>query len=178
MDLIDINLKLARLFGRHTVYDKPIYRVIRSTDCVEKKMETFEDYSPAGIYLGTKNELRIKPKYWYLHDCYILEKLVEANSEESREFFDAPYSYEALFPFLNQDNKEVPLAWKPIEILLGNMNAGHEQKTPGDLYRDSQERLAAEKRKVRDQLEADDPIDPLKFDKMVVVGKHAKVEVN
>jgi hypothetical protein len=118
MDAFDINARLIRLHGHDTVYEQPVWRLMWSGNLMIKRHATYEDYTTAGIYLGTKTGIREHKKYWHLPDCWVLERIQHVQTKGVHSEINMPYSYELVYAFLDRNNKLLPLAWAPIEFLL------------------------------------------------------------
>lgn len=104
-----INNQLVDLFGIDTVTGLPIWRVVWSEDQFEKRFGTYDDYSSEGLYIRTVTEVRVVPKYkQWLHDTYILERLVLVPDSDKEEMLEAKLSYEPIYPFLDKNNKPLP----------------------------------------------------------------------
>jgi len=119
-----INQRLKDYFGIDTITGAPIWRVVFSEDQFEKRMGTFDDISPAGIYLRTVTEVRNVPKYrQWIHQKYILEQLVVVPIHQMQELADNAVSYEPLWVFQDKDENYLPPAWEAIEFLIQTVNA-------------------------------------------------------
>lgn len=155
-DVLDINHRLLRLYGRDTVYDKPIYRIVWSEHLIEKREGEYEDYTPSGIYLGTKKGIREVPKYWYLaHPCWVLEKFHTIFARGTYDEVKEPYLFEPIFVFLDGNDNPLPLAWKAIEFVITAYNTA-EANFKNVMEDKEKQTIKAEELKARDILEQED----------------------
>ena len=169
MDALDINRRLILLYGRDTTYDKPNWRVVWTDELVEKREGEWEDFTPAGIYLGTKKGIREVKKYDYLKPCWMLEKLHHAMIRGVHDEVKEPYTYEPIYPFLDKDDNNLPLNWKVVEIIVHAWTYGERQFM--DHKAEEQKRYDAEVAKARDLIEQDDPKEQPTFKSSVYVGE-------
>ena len=156
MDAFDINAKLLRLHGRDTVHDVPVWKLVWSETEVIKRHATYEDFSPAGIYLGTKTGIREHKKYWYLKPCWILERIQHIETKGIHSEFNMPYTYELVYAFLDRNDQPLPLAWAPIEFLL-KVWAEAERTHLATYPEVVAKKEAHDVQVARDIIEADDP---------------------
>jgi len=127
MDVLDINRRLLHLHGRDTTYSQPNWRVIWSETLVEKREGEYEDFTPAGIYLGTKKGIREVKKYDYLKPCWILEKFHQVFDRGTYDEVREPYTFEPVYVFLDKNDNNLPLNWKAIEIIVFAWSSGERQ---------------------------------------------------
>jgi len=168
-DLLDINHRLLRLYGRDTIYNQPNYRVVWSEHLTEKREGEYEDVTESGIYLGTKKGIREVPKYWYLTPCWVLEKFHLVFERGVYDEVKEPYMYEPLYVFLDKDNNSLPLYWKPIELIIQSyLNA---EKVYRDFQAEDEKKKQEETNKIRDILEEEDPKWQPTFKSSVQVGE-------
>ena len=72
-----INKQLVDHFGTDTITGLAMWRVVFSEDQFEKRLGTYDDFTPSGIYLRTVTEVREVPKYrQWIKRKYVLENLV------------------------------------------------------------------------------------------------------
>lgn len=107
-----INQRLRVTFGRFAHTDEPNYRVVWSEDMLEKRMMYTTD---EGFQLLTP-EVRIVKKYKYIHNKYILEKLLEV--PQANKELTSLISYEPLFTFADKNNNALPPTWAVIELVI------------------------------------------------------------
>jgi len=104
-----INKSLRDLFGSDIVTGQSIFRVIWSEDEIELRYGTFDDISPAGVYLRTVTETRTVPKYrQWIHAKHILERLVLVPEFNQQELGGAKISYEPLWVFEDRNGNYLP----------------------------------------------------------------------
>jgi len=115
MDSFDINTKLANLFGRGPD-NRPNFRVVWSTSQIEKRKGEVDIYYNE-IFVRKEWGIHELPKYSMCKDRWVLERLIPLNNPELTEFI----GYEPLFVFQDKDANYLPLAWRPIEVLLHSL---------------------------------------------------------
>jgi hypothetical protein len=104
-----INKQLIDLFGIDTVTGLPMWKVVFSEDQFEKRLGTYDDYSPAGIFLRTVTEVRLVPKYsQWIHQKYILERLVVVPEINREDLPTSKLSYEPIHVFQTGSGKYLP----------------------------------------------------------------------
>ncbi len=119
-----INKRLIEYFGDDTLSGLPIWRVIYSEDLMEKRYGTFEDTTPAGIYLRTVTEVREVPKYrQWVQNKYILERLVVVPEFQVQELAGARMSYEPLWVFEDKNGNPLPPKWEAIKLIIDTVYA-------------------------------------------------------
>jgi len=95
-----INKSLKELYGVDTVSGLPMFKVVWSEDEYEKRFGTFDDITPAGIFIRTVTEVREMPKYkQWIQEKHILERLVVVPDYQQKELAGAKISYEPLITF-------------------------------------------------------------------------------
>jgi hypothetical protein len=174
MEITEINDRLARIYGRDTVYNVPLFRVVWTSDLTEKRQGKYEDYTESGIYLGTKFGIREVPKYWYISPCFMLEKFEKTFTRGVYDEVKEPYQYESIFPFLDKNNNRLPLSWYPIEFAISTwvkMERKHR-----DLKAEEEAQTAAKVEKNLNLLHADDPIEQPTFKSSVYVGNPLEIK--
>jgi hypothetical protein len=114
-----INKLLQENFGIDTITGLPMWRVSWSEDQFEKRLGTYTDYSPEGIYLRTVTEVREVPKYrqWIRH-VYVLEHLVGIPANDMAELPTAKMSYEPLFPLWDKNGNYMPPNYLVCEFVI------------------------------------------------------------
>lgn len=99
-DLAIINNGLKDRYGIDTITGAAVWRVVWSDDQFEKRLGTFRDITPSGIYLRTVTEVREVPKYrQWIELRYILERLVIVPDYQVQELAGNKISYEPIFTF-------------------------------------------------------------------------------
>lgn len=99
-----INRQLVDLFGIDTITNKAMFRVVWSEDQFEKRKT---EYTDSGIKL-LEPEVRELPKYrQWIHNKYVLERLVAVPEVNKNEIFDK-ISYEPLWVFEDSRGNALP----------------------------------------------------------------------
>lgn len=122
MDAFDINKRLIRLYGRDTAVDLPKWRLVRSESQTEKRTGNYNLFY-GDIFIRNETGTREVMKYHYIKPCWVLEKLMIANNDNDYNLLgQRKYSYEPLYVFLDKNNKKLPLAWRPVELVIYMIN--------------------------------------------------------
>ena len=104
MELIEsieqINSSLVREFGKE-FNGEPRFRVVFSEDQYEKRLTDFTDF---GFKLLVP-EVRVLPKYHYIHQRYVLERLIPVLGETD---LVTNISYEPAWVFQDSDGNYLP----------------------------------------------------------------------
>lgn len=104
-----INRQLIDLYGIDTVTGQAMWRVVWSEDQFEHRHGTYDDYSPAGLYLRTVTEVRYVPKYrQWIKEKYVLERLVVIPETNQGDLPATKLSYEPMYPFETNSGKYLP----------------------------------------------------------------------
>lgn len=107
MDTIsEINKKLKRQYGLD-LDGQPRFRVVWTTDQIEKRIGTFEE---------GKKVIEV-PKYSYCPDRYVMEMHTPLNSPELAD----KMGYEPLYVFQDGDGNYLPPLWIVAEIVAQNI---------------------------------------------------------
>lgn len=96
-DVDIINDQLISLYGIDTLTGKPMWRVSWSNDQYEKRLT---EYTDSGLQLLIP-EVRELPKYQWVKDRWILERLCLIPDINIGELPTERQSYECMFPFEN-----------------------------------------------------------------------------
>lgn len=119
-----INRMLVDKFGIDTITGLPMWKVVWSEDQFEHRHGVYEDYSPAGIYLRTVEEVRYVPKYrQWIHDKYVLERLVLIPEINQGDLPATKLSYEPLFVFETNSGKYLPPRFDACEFVIESVLA-------------------------------------------------------
>ena len=94
-DIVKINEQLARNFGIDTESTKPIWRLVWSNDQFENRLS---DTTLEGLVLITP-QVMLRPKYNYIKNRWILERLVVVPDFQQKELGDIKVSYEPIWVF-------------------------------------------------------------------------------
>lgn len=93
-----INERLAEAFGRHTVVNRPNFRLIFTADALEKRNGIFEKWDDNGNFLGIETGIQEVPKYPYLDDnSWCLERLI--GNHWPNVICEDGYIYECVYNF-------------------------------------------------------------------------------
>lgn len=104
-----INQQLKDQYGVDTITGLPIWRVVWSEDQFEKRLGTYEDFTPAGLYIRTVTEVREVPKYrQWIKQKYVLERLVVVPVLSAAELPTQKVSYEPIFVFQTGSGNYLP----------------------------------------------------------------------
>lgn len=119
-----INRQLVEHFGSDTITGLPIWRVVFSEDQFEKRLGTYDDYTPGGIYLRTVTEVREVPKYrQWVQRKYVLENLVLVPEVNEKELPDTKLSYEPMFVFETGSGKYLPPKFEACKLVIDSVYA-------------------------------------------------------
>lgn len=154
-ELVNINSWLAIKYG--CLYDgRPKYRLVWANDLTEMRRGIFLDWNDFVGYTETE-DTRLCPKYWYLTDQWILEKL-DFNAKRLPDLVDQEkLPYECMFAF------EDPLTRQYIEprtelidqLVYYDLNKsliGH-KPTEADAIKANAEFRAKETAKLRERID-------------------------
>lgn len=114
-----INNQLINLYGIDTITGMAMWRVVWSEDQFEHRRGTYDDYSPAGIYLRTVTEVRYVPKYrQWITEKYILERLVVIPEINQGDLPATKLSYEPIYSFETNSGKYLPPRIDACEFII------------------------------------------------------------
>lgn len=97
-DVRIINQQLLDKFGREALGDRPLFRLVWSDDQMEYRRGHFEDWYAGTIFLREYDGIRHARKYNYLHQQWVLEKLVYEPNRELPESENGHYEILWAFP--------------------------------------------------------------------------------
>lgn len=163
-----INRRLLDYFGRFGTTDLPRYRVVWSTDEIEKRWTA---HTREGFLLP-QPEVRELPKYrqwandkWILEKCAAVPEFVETDQVE-------PYSFEPLWVFDHIDSRAILPKWEAIELIIDEVHAAMGRPKVRK-YSSPDDQEAQEKRinKIKDELFGNetDVTDALRMKEGIVV---------
>jgi hypothetical protein len=119
-----INGQLVENFGIDTITGLPIWRIVWSEDQFEKRFGTYDDYTKNGLYIRTVTEVREVPKYrQWIHEKYVLERLVIVPEENQDELPTAKLSYENLWTFEDVNGNYLPPKWEAAKFIIDTVYA-------------------------------------------------------
>jgi len=120
--LDSINYNLAANFGKDIVTGLPNWRVVWSEDQFERRLGTYDDYTPNGVYLRTVREVREVPKYrQWIKEKYVLERLTVIPAINLDDLPVGPLSYEPIYPFEDKHGNALPPKWLACQFLIKHM---------------------------------------------------------
>lgn len=135
-----INNQLIESFGIDTVTGLPIWRVVWSEDQFEKRFGTYDDYTSSETYLRTVTEMREVPKYrQWIHDKYILERLVLVPEFNQEELAGSKLSYEPIWVFEDKNGNSLPPKFEACKFIVDTVysaQAVRKSMITGDEKRD------------------------------------------
>lgn len=127
-----INQQLIDLFGIDTSTGRPIWRVVWSEDQFEKRMV---NTTPEGLLLLTPIAMEV-PKYrQWIHEKYVLERLVVVPETDREELLASKLSYEPIFVFMNGQGDYLPPRVEICKIVVDTVYAA-QGKTSLAKYKD------------------------------------------
>jgi len=151
-----INKQLKELFGIDTISTMPIWRVVFSEDQFELRLGTYDDITPAGLFLRTVTEVRKVPKYkQWIHRKYLLERLVVVPTHNKEELPDAKMSYEPIWVFEDKYGRYLPPRLDAAKFIIDTIYAAQYSNHNLARYKDpenSQEAVEELKKKRVDNL--------------------------
>lgn len=123
MDLFEpieaINERLKEYFGVDTPTNQAIWRIVWSEDQFEKRLGTYNDFTPSGIYIRTVTEVREVPKYrQWVPEKYVLERLVVIPDVNIKELPTQKLSYEPLWVFQTTSGKAIAPRWEAAKLIV------------------------------------------------------------
>lgn len=115
----DLNKRLIEHFGIDTLSSKPIWRIVWSEDQYEWRFGTYDDITPAGLYLRTVTETRYVPKYrQWIQKKYVLERLVIVPEVNKDDLPSEKMSYEPIWVFEDKNGNYLPPKWEPAKWII------------------------------------------------------------
>lgn len=139
MELVEsigyINRKLIDEFGIDSIKNIPIFRVVWSEDQFEKRLGTYTDSTPSGIFIREVTEIREVPKYrQWIQQKYVLERLCLIPEYQKTvlpvgETDDGQVTYEPLFVFEDVNGKYLPPQWIVAKIAVDSVYAAQGKKS-------------------------------------------------
>ena len=124
-----INKTLRNLFG----YDdtgREIYRVVWANDQFEKRLT---DCTDSGIQL-LHPEVRELPKYPWLKDLYVLERLTVIPDVNRKDLPTQKLSYEPIWSFIGADGNPVPPTVQACKFIIDTVRAAMGQESLAGKY--------------------------------------------
>lgn len=118
-----INRQLVDQFGLETSINEPMFRVVFSDNQLEKRLGTYTDFTPSGIFIREVTEVREVPKYQWIKGRWVLERLVVVPDVNMIELPTTKLSYEPLWIFENQTGDYLPPRWDACKLIIDTMYA-------------------------------------------------------
>jgi hypothetical protein len=140
-----INRQLIANFGINTDDMQPMWRVSWSNDQYEKRLT---DRTDSGIILLTP-EVRELPKYQWVRDRWMLERLIAVPEVSRQELADAKTTYECMWAFSDRHGNPLKPSFEAckfvVDLIYAAMGQGGMKKyIDPDLAPDAQERRIKE----------------------------------
>lgn len=130
----EINKQLIEHFGIDTISGLPIWRIVFSEDQFEYRYGTYDDITPAGLYLRTVTETRYVPKYrQWIQKKYVLERLTVVPEMNKEDLPDSKISYEPLWVFEDKHGNYLPPKFEASKFIIDTVYAA--QYSSHDLAR-------------------------------------------
>jgi|SRR5262245_10855484 len=127
---------------------RPIWRLVWSTTQTERRLGEFSDFY-GNIFLRTRKEVRVVPKYWNCPNRWILERLcfLPPNAAIHREVLSQSDSldihaptingtYEPIYVFQDKNNQPLPVTESALEAILYVAQFGERRKLSDSEMRD------------------------------------------
>lgn len=130
----DINKWLKEKYGMFDQTNQN-FRVVWSEDLYEKRDGHWDEYSPEGLFIRSSDGVKEVPKYSYIHEKFILERIIP-NEKFNRTDMVDKYSYEPIWTFRDKNNNalipQIAVCYYVIETLLENIakKVGVKYKNP------------------------------------------------
>lgn len=155
-----INKKLIEYYGLDINLSIPKYRIVWTTSQIEKRFDIYNVYSEGGIFLRQERGVFEVPKYTGFPDLWSLEDIQSTSGNPYLERI-VRWSYEPIWIF-GAGNSDRQPNWRAVYRLIENKRAGHDPnwipKSPADIERDEENRMAKEKALFKTMLQNDSPI--------------------
>lgn len=119
-----INNQLIDIYGIDTITGLPLWRVVFSDDQLEKRLGTYDDFSPAGLYLRTVTEVREVYKYkQWIKSKFVLENLVIVPEMNQPELPTQKLSYEPIYVFQTGSGEYLPPRLDACQFIINSIYA-------------------------------------------------------
>lgn len=116
MDVATINKHLKK-YGVN-FHGDPLYRVVWSDDQLELRRGTFNEWY-GHIFIREYTGVARVPKYSYLSKRWVLERWIPPSLAYNEELVESRQgSYEPLYVFEDKNGNPLPLALRPIELII------------------------------------------------------------
>jgi hypothetical protein len=154
-----LNNQLIDLFGIDSLTGQSIWRIVFSEYQFEKRLGTYDDFTPNGLYIRTVTEVREVPKYrQWIQEKYVLERLVVVPEVNIPELPTSRVSYEPIFVFEDKYSNYLPPRLDAAKFVIDTIYAAQYENHSLAKYKDpesSQENaLELQKERVDELVEA------------------------
>lgn len=122
-DVDIINKQLKEHYGTDLVNGLPIWRVVWAAEQYEKRIDTFDDRDENGQLIRQVTEMRECPKYQWIKDLHILERLVVVPLSNVVELAGTKISYELLFMFWDKNGNYLPPNFNVCQFVIETVYA-------------------------------------------------------
>ena len=140
-----LNNQLIDLYGIDTITGIPMWRISWSEDQFEKRrMET----TPAGVQLLYPQVFEV-PKYSYIKNKYVLERLVVIPPNNTDELPAAKLSYEPIWVYQNNEGGYLPPVLHATKFIIDSVYAAIRQDGSMAKYKESADSLSEEGKEAR-----------------------------
>jgi hypothetical protein len=167
-----INSRLERLYGRHTIVNKPIFRLAYSEELLERRSgekAVFADCNGVEIFLRMETGIHEVRKYPWLDKQWVIENIV---GNPHQDVFEGDYIYNIIYAF--KPNMPCP-PWKAIHFFLQHwiliMNTTRPKRTEKDDLSDDAAKKKLEVEKARNLLDVTLETPKHKFDTILDLGR-------
>jgi len=165
-----LNMQLADLYGVDTITGDPIWRIVWSEDQFEKRLM---DVTDGGITLLVP-EVRLVPKYrQWVHQKYVLERLVVIPEVNIPELPATKISYEPIFVFMDKNDNYLPPIFPVAQIVIDTIYAAQGKSSLAKYVENADEEKIKSVQEIHDYLYGDetDVTDSLRYKTGVVVPR-------
>ena len=143
-DIITINDQLREQFGIDTESTEPIWRCAWSNDQYEMRLT---DRTPEGLIMLSP-ELKRLPKYSWIKNRWILERLVVVPEFQAFELGGLKVSYECIWKFEDRTKEAVPPMFPACQFIINLVYAAQGHR-PMPKYIDPESKEPIEEQKKR-----------------------------
>lgn len=119
-----LNRQLSDLYGIDTLTGQALWRIVWSEDQFEHRYGTYDDFTPAGLYIRTVTEVRYVPKYrQWIKEKYVLERLVLIPEINAGDLPATKMSYEPMYPFQTNSGQYLPPTISAAQFVIESVYA-------------------------------------------------------
>lgn len=134
-----LNQRLIDHFGIDSNNGQAQYRIVWANDQREKKLMR---ETAAGVQLLFPEVMEV-PKYPYLKDLYVLERLVVVPEDNRKELAGIKLSYEPIWSYRDANSMPLPPIWTATKFIIDVLHAALGKKSLRK-YVDSEENTTPE----------------------------------